>query len=75
MKNKTSKTTKLRPLAKHNVVRSRDIKVFLGNDEIKDNDMKALMLIAVAMRLSTPRMRVANLNFVLNSPKYKLQVV
>lgn len=38
---------------------------------VKDNDIKALYLIKEAMRISSDRMREANLNFVLS--KYKIK--
>lgn len=34
------------------------------NGPIKDNDIKAIYLIEEAMKISTPRMRLANLKFV-----------
>jgi hypothetical protein len=46
-------------------------KVYLGNKEIKDNDIKAVVLIVTAIEISTPRMRKANLDFVLSSSRIK----
>lgn len=48
--------------------------VILG-EEVTDPDIKALYLIAEAMRISTPRMRKENLRFVLDSHKYKIEVL
>jgi hypothetical protein len=45
--------------------------VIIG-EEITDPDIKAIYLISEAMKISTPRMRKANLEFVLS--KYKLFV-
>lgn len=39
---------------------------------VRDRDMKALYLINLAMKLSTPRMRKANARFVLD--KYGIKV-
>ena len=73
---KPSTKKKTKALNKHNVSHSADrIKVFLGDEEVTDQDIKAIILISYAMQMSTPRMRVANLDFVLNSPKYQLKVV
>jgi hypothetical protein len=33
---------------------------------VKDNDIKALYLLQKAMEISTPRMRKANLNFIIS---------
>lgn len=75
MKKTTSKTKKLRPLAKHNVSNSAELpKVYIGGKEVTDNDIKAILLIHYAMVISTPRMRKMNLEFVLNRPKYGLIV-
>ena len=49
------------------------IAVIVG-EEITDPDIKAIYLISEAMRISTPRMRKANLRFVLDSSKYKIKV-
>lgn len=48
-------------------------KIFIGDKEIKDNDIKAIVLLKYAMECSTPRMRKANLDFVL--PKYKIKTI
>ena len=47
--------------------------VIIG-EEVTDPDIKAMYLISEAMRISTPRMRKANLRFVLSSPKYKIEI-
>lgn len=49
------------------------IAVIVG-EEITDPDIKAIYLISEAMRISTPRMRKANLRFVLDSSKYKIKI-
>ena len=46
-------------------------KVYLGDEEIKDNDIKAIILLVTAIEISTPRMRKANFDFVLSSPRIK----
>lgn len=43
------------------------------NGPVKDNDVKALYLINEAMKISTPRMRKANLKFV--ADKHKIVVL
>jgi len=47
--------------------------VIIG-EEVTDPDIKACYLINEAMRISSPRMRRANLEFVLNSPKYNIKL-
>jgi len=46
----------------------------LVGEEIIDPDIKAIHLISEAMRISTPRMRRANLEFVLSSKKYNIKL-
>jgi hypothetical protein len=43
------------------------------NGPVKDNDIKALYLIEQAMKISSPRMRKANIEFV--ASKYKIYVL
>ena len=52
----------------------KNVFTIIIGEEIIDPDMKAIYLIAEAMRISTPRMRKANLEFVLSSPKYNLKL-
>jgi len=49
--------------------------IVIVGEEITDPDIKAIYLIAEAMRISTPRMRKENLRFVLGSKKYNIQVL
>lgn len=44
-------------------------------NDLGDPDLKAVFLISMAMKMSTPRMRKENLRFVLSSPKYKIKVL
>jgi len=72
---KPSTKRKAKALNKHNVSHSADTpKVYIGGEEVTDKDTKAILLIHYAMTISTPRMRKANLEFVLSRPKYKLKV-
>lgn len=72
---KPSTKRKAKALNKHNVSNSAELpKVYIGGEEVTDNDIKAILLIHYAMVISTPRMRKMNLEFVLNRPKYGLEV-
>lgn len=47
------------------------IEVFIGNEEVKDRDIKAIILMIYAIEMGTPRMRMANLEFVLSGKRIK----
>ena len=48
-----------------------DIKVYFGDEEITDRDVKAILLHTLAIETGTPRMRRANLEFVMSSARIK----
>jgi hypothetical protein len=47
------------------------VKIYIGDEEIEDNDIKAIILFKIAIETSTPRMRKANLDFVLSTSSIK----
>jgi hypothetical protein len=49
------------------------IEIKTATKPIKDNDIKALYLLNLALKISSDRMRKANLDFVLSKHGFKLE--
>jgi hypothetical protein len=47
--------------------------IVIKGEEITDPDIKAVYLITEALRISTPRMRKVNLDFVLSKYHFKVE--